>query len=227
MNPININLLSILFLALLFTSCESEEEGGERQDPSAQEESFESLYDHGMEYETYIADLQNEKWRNLYENSEPIREDLLAGIQVVPGSWKLLVFNEGESVDAVHTISQVARLANRVESLELRVSGDSEQTENIADRYRTYDGRSAYPVILLLDGNYREVGCWVERPAELQRSLSDRFEQQEDEEVGDFLADWYRQNRGVRTMDEIIRIVRAANAGEGICPVPKEGLRGS
>ena len=225
MNLFREKQILLLFIPLLFISCAQQKENQEQANTS-EEVSFESLYQNSSEYETYIADLQNEKWQTIYNSSDPIREDLLAAAQVIPGSWKLLVINNDETVDAVNTIPHIAKLARRVHSLELRITSPPEQANQITGRYQTYNGRNAYPVILLIDEDYREVGCWIERPAELQRRFSELPEGLSDEEIEEALIDWYQQNGGVRTIDEIIKIIHAANSGDRICPVPEEGLRG-
>lgn len=219
-------LISLLLFAILLTSCPKEDQNRDQTNRNA-ELSLETLYKNSSDYEAYIADLQNEKWRTNFDSPEPIREDLLAAAMVIPGSWKLMVINDSETVDAVNTLPHIAKLVNKVQSLKLRITNTSKQAIQIAGRYQTYNGRNTFPVVLLIDENYREVGCWIERPAELQRRFSNLPEGLSDKEIEDFLNEWYQLNGGVRTIDEITKIIRAANTGDRICPVPEEGLRGS
>ena len=79
---------------------------------------------------------------------------------------KLLVIAEDWCGDASNTVPVVAKLADAVPGLELRVILRDANPE-VMDRYLTNGSRSI-PVVIALDENYQELGHWGPRPTELQ-----------------------------------------------------------
>ena len=72
------------------------------------------------------------------------------------------------------------------------------------------------PTVLVLDGDYQEMGCWVERPSVLQAWA---IENKED--LGDAFGPkkmaWYRKDWGRSTLDEVVVVLEAAAAGHPSC----------
>ncbi len=225
MKNIYIKSLLILFIIFSVMNC-SREKLNEDEPVQVNSDSLETLYERGMTFHEYLDEMSegNSFWKENHYRVQQIRDDLLSNARTIPQSWKLLAVTELENTDAENTIPYIARLTDRVHSMELRIIG-KENLENLINEYQTYDGRSTTPLILVLNSEFEEVGCWVERPAELQRWIRDNRDNLEQEELNSEMVKWYRRNQGTRAIDEITRIVKAANAGDRICPVPEEGLR--
>ena len=188
--------------------------------------NLKDLFDEGADFKSYIDALDDPTlWKANYEEGQQIREDLLSNARTIPQSWKLLAITDEDNLDAENTIPYIAQLVEQVHSLELRILS-KEHGQNLVADHQTYDGRSSTPLVLVLNDDYQKVGCWVERPAELQRWFVDNSDELGQEEINSHLVTWYQRDRGNRTIDEITRIIKSANSGDQICPVPEEGLRG-
>ena len=77
----------------------------------------------------------------------------------------LLVIAEDWCGDASNTVPIIAKLADATEGLELRIIRRDEHP-SVMDRYLTNGSRSI-PVVIALDEDFRELGHWGPRPAEL------------------------------------------------------------
>ena len=228
MNSIYLKGFLIFGIILGFTYCtqsklvDNEPNQTEKNDAV----SLTNLFEKGADFKSYINSLDNpESWESNYENGQQIRDDLLSNARTIPQSWKLLAITDEDNLDAENTIPYIAQLVDQVHSLDLRIIS-KEHGETLVAKHQTYDGRSSTPVILVLNDDHQKVGCWVERPAELQRWYVDNNDELDREEIKSHLVTWYQRDKGVRTIVEITRIVSAANSGDQICPVAEEGLRG-
>jgi hypothetical protein len=81
------------------------------------------------------------------------------------------------------------------------------------EAHRTRDGRAATPTLILLDENWNEVGCWVERPSELARwGELERAKLSDGEFVRQKTA-WYDRDRGRSTVREVLDMIEHAAPG--------------
>lgn len=60
--------------------------------------------------------------------------------------------------DVVHNLALVARMADEIEGMDLRILGREENPELMAS-YLT-NGRKRIPVLIFTDGSFREIGSW-------------------------------------------------------------------
>lgn len=176
-----------------------------------------SLYEQGQPFDAYLedADFRQDEWRAWYERAT-VPEGLLARARAVPGSWKLLVITADWCGDSVRNVPYLARLAEAVDSLELRLVSTGPARLVQAD-YRTPDGRIATPTVLLLDRGFHEAGCWVERPSELETYVLTNRDTLDEAALDRYVVDWYEQNDGVAVLTEIVDRLEAAAAGRPIC----------
>lgn len=228
MNSIYLKGFLIFGFILGFTYCA--QSNLLKDEPNQTEEqnsmNLKALFDEGADFKSYIDSLDDPtSWIANYEEGQQIRDDLLSNARTIPQSWKLLAITEEDNLDAENTIPYIAQLVDQVHSLELRIVS-KEHAETLVAEHQTYDGRNSTPLIIVLNDEFQEVGCWVERPAELQRWYVNNRNTLGQEEIDSHLVTWYQRDKGTRSIDEITRIVKAANSGDRICPVPKEGLRG-
>ncbi len=181
---------------------------------------LETLYRSGREFGEFLrlAEQRRELWLRHYREGD-IPEDLLARARALEGKWRILAIAEDWCSDSVNTVPFLALLAERVGGLELRVV-DSETGRHVMDAYRTPDDRTATPTILILDPGYDEVGCWVERPSELQRWALETRPALEDREFLERKMAWYEEDGGRSTVSEVLSIMEAAARGSRICMTP-------
>jgi hypothetical protein len=123
------------------------------------------------------------------------------------------VILEDSCGDSANTIPYLASL---VESLggavEMRLVNSAEGRP-VMVRHRTWDDRAATPTVVLLNQNWEEVGCWVERPSSLsawEKAEKAKLSQQE------FLKQkyaWYEGDRGASTQRDMVEMIERASPG--------------
>lgn len=176
-----------------------------------------ALYASGEDFATFLAnaDARKAQWQRNWEGGQ-VPPDILARAQSLPGTWKLLIVAVDGCSDSVNTVPYIARLVELVPSLELRIV-KPDAGRAVQEAHRTTDGRAATPTVVLLDEQGNDVGCWVERPHELQDAgIKARAEGKGDEW---FRAKqgWYDDDAGASTLREVVDIIAAAAAGTPIC----------
>lgn len=183
----------------------------------ADDPRLEALYRSGREFVDFLetADRRRELWvRHYAEGAVP--EDLLARATVLDGRWRILAIADDWCSDSVNTVPFLALLAEASDAIELRVI-DSESGHDVMEAYRTPDDRTATPTILVLDGDYDEVGCWIERPSELQAWALETRPTLDDREFLTRKMAWYAEDAGRSTIREVLERIEAAAAGSRIC----------
>jgi hypothetical protein len=118
--------------------------------------------------------------------------------------------------DSVNTIPYLARLASQLIGVEMRIVG-SDVGRAIMDAHKTPDGRGATPTVLLLDANYQERGCFIERPRELQSWILDQKGKLSDNEVFDRKMRWYDDDKGDKTLRDFVDVMERAARGQPAC----------
>ncbi|HET6230397.1 MAG TPA: thioredoxin family protein [Longimicrobiaceae bacterium] len=172
---------------------------------------YEGYWNRGFSWGDYIAREVKENlslWEGVY------RKAAVPGWAVdearrIGGDWKLLVISEDWCGDASNTVPVMARLAEAVPGVEMRIVKRDENTE-LMDAYLTGGSRSI-PLAVVLDADLRPVGRWGPRPAELQA-----FVQREKaaatrpvEQIYRDVRQWYARDAGASTLREILAILAA------------------
>jgi hypothetical protein len=80
--------------------------------------------------------------------------------------WKLLVVTVPGCSDSVNSMPYLASFLDKVPSVEMRLINGT-VGKAVMEAHRTPDGRAATPTVILLDDQFNERGCWIERPAPL------------------------------------------------------------
>jgi hypothetical protein len=166
------------------------------------------------DFDTYVRGLaaKGDLWRALYRTL-PLPEDLVERARAIAGSWHLLLLSEDWCSDAVSSLPLVARLAEQVPSLEVRVLARDEN-EDLMQLHLTRDTRSI-PVVMILDGSFSEVGWWGPRPALLQSWMEGEARKLPKEERGKQKRAWYARDRGRTALEEVVRLLENASKGVG------------
>lgn len=128
------------------------------------------------------------------------------------GPWRLLVISEDWCGDASNTVPVIARLAEALPALEMRVVKRDENLP-LMDQYLTNGSRSI-PLVVVLDAEYRPVGRWGPRPAELQEFVlrEKAAGERPAEEIYRDVRGWYARDRGESTIREVLAVIEEAVA---------------
>ncbi len=177
----------------------------------------EALYKQGITFDVFLdrAVERRQMWLDNYAKGG-VPDKLLKRARAVPGTWRLLVVAVDSCSDSANIVPYLAHLVSAVDGLEMRII-DSDVGRPVMEAHRTPDGRAATPSIVLLDEVYDEVGCFIERPRELQEwALQTGKELEHDQFMNQKFA-WYDRDLGRQTMSEIIALMEAAAQGTTGC----------
>jgi hypothetical protein len=179
---------------------------------------LEAVYRGALPWPSFFAaaDARRELWERNWAMAR-VPAELLERARATGGPWRILAITEASCSDSVSTIPWLARLAEDLPSLELRVV-DSTVGRPWMEAHRSPDGRASTPTVLLLDGEYRIQGCWIEQPRGVQAFWLDVVARGTmAEEVGRKF-DWYDEDEGRETLREFVEVLEAARGGRPICP---------
>ncbi|MCC6930811.1 MAG: thioredoxin family protein [Gemmatimonadaceae bacterium] len=179
--------------------------------------TYRRLFESGVTMDAFLAAARQrkEQWAANYARGA-VPDAVLTAARSAPGPWKLLVVAVDGCSDSVNTVPYIARLAEQVMGVELRII-DSAAGRVVMDAHRTPDGRGATPTVVLLDATFRERGCFIERPAELRDWILGNKGKQADKDIMDHKMTWYDTDAGQRTVAEVAELIAAAGRGEVKC----------
>ncbi len=146
-------------------------------------------------------------WHAIYDRVR-VSPDALARARALRVPWHLLVLSEDWCGDAVNTVPVVARLARLAGNLQLRILARDENPD-LMDAHLTGTSRSI-PVIMALDGDFREHGWWGPRPAELQAWFLAVGKTLDKAERYREIRTWYARDRGTSTLNEVLALLEMA-----------------
>lgn len=189
---------------------------GNASSPAAQS-SASTLYESGVTFAEFLddADRREDTWHGNFGAAE-VPESLLERARAAGGSWRMLVVAEDWCGDSANTIPYVAHLADLLDNVEMRVV-DSEVGRAVMEAHPTPDGRAATPTVVLMDEAGSEVGCFVERPAELQTWFLEQEDQLEEDDLYDQKYQWYDDDAGATTVREVVEMIEGAASGAYVC----------
>ena len=184
-----------------------------RATTAAADSAYRALFERGVDFPEFLkrAKSRKEMWDRNYESGTVADALVTRARAAAGGPWKFLVVAVDGCSDSVNTIPYIARLVEQLPGSELRVVG-SDVGRAVMDAHRTPDGRSATPTLILLDADYEERGCWVERPPELQRWMIENKGKLEDSALFEHKMAWYAEDRGGKT---VAAVVDAMEGGAG------------
>jgi len=118
---------------------------------------------------------------------------------------RLLVLAEDWCGDASNTVPVLARWAEQTPGLSLRIIRRDEYPA-VMDQYLTNGSRSI-PIVITLDREFRELGVWGPRPAELQAWVKAHRDMPKDERYRE-VRRWYARDKGSTTLREVLRTLQ-------------------
>jgi hypothetical protein len=138
-----------------------------------------------------------------------VPDHLLPRAQAVRSELHLVTLLADWCVDAVSTVPYLVRLVEAMPNATMRCI-ERDQHLDLMDAHLTGTSRSI-PVVIVFDADYRELGWWGPRPAELQEwSLTNH--QLPKEERNRYRRTWYARDKGVTTLDEVLTLIERATA---------------
>lgn len=166
---------------------------------------FCALWNEALPFATFLdrAETKQAFWQGVYRQARVPEWARDAAMEQAPRRW--LVLAEDWCNDAVSVVPVLARLADEVPGIELRILRRDEYP-GIMNEYLT-DGARAIPIVIVLDEGCQELGAWGPRPAELQAW----FEVHRDMEKALRTLEirkWYARDRGETTLREVLAVGR-------------------
>ena len=131
--------------------------------------------------------------------------EISARVETLGGHWHLLVLNEDWCGDAVNIVPIVAKLADSVSNVDLRILARDENLD-IMDTHLTGKSRSI-PIVILLNKKFEECGWWGPRPRALQKWVTEKGMLLPKDERYREIRTFYARDRGLTTMEEIVSML--------------------
>ena len=181
--------------------------------PPQTEGSLEDRYAEAVLFEAFLptAEENADLWQAVWDRVR-LPQPLVERATAVPGRWHLLVLSEDWCGDAVNTVPVLARLAEAVPNLDVRLLGRDDNPD-LMDAHLTNGRSRSVPVVMLLDEDYAERGWWGPRPSELQAWVMEEGLKLESEERYKHVRRWYARDKGRTTLEEVIAGLEAAAEG--------------
>jgi hypothetical protein len=175
---------------------------------------FEQLWSGAMPFHTFVAESTAHKglWEGVHRLA---RIPDWAQVELDGTERRLLVLAEDWCGDASNTIPILAKWAEQVDGLDLRIIRRDEHPE-VMDRYLTNGSRSI-PLVIVLDDEGSPVGNWGPRPDELQDFVMDKKAHVEKKELYRPVRRWYARDRGEATICEVAAVAGIALPTMAIC----------
>ena len=158
-------------------------------------------------FQEYLAGVEEnrELWHGIAERVR-LPESVLEQDRGLPEKWHLLALSEDWCGDAVNLLPVLARLADEVDSLELRVLSRDENLD-LMDRYLTNGRSRSIPVVILLDEDFVEQGWWGPRPEPIQTWVMEKGLAIESEERYKEIRRWYVRDKGATMLHELLDLM--------------------
>ncbi len=142
-------------------------------------------------------------WRGVYDRVV-LPGSALEGFARSPVR-RLLVIAADWCGDAANTVPVLARLADLVRGMELRVLVRDEHPE-VMNAYLT-NGTRSIPIVIALDDSFRELGHWGPRPAALQEWVLSNRKMMPSPQRYAYARKWYAKDKGETTLRELLGAV--------------------
>ena len=167
---------------------------------------FAATWEQAEPFDRFLA--RGAKLQSLWEGStraSMIPDWAQAKFGRLQNGLRLLVLNADWCLDSASAVPTLARLAEVVPGVEMRVL-DRDSYPQVMDRYLTDETRSI-PLAILLDRDFRELGRWGPRPVELQSFVRANLTDMSPESLQREVRRWYVADRGNAMLREILETV--------------------
>jgi hypothetical protein len=169
---------------------------------------FRALWAQALPYHEFVA--ASTEHRGLWEGVHRISAlpEWSRSLDASAAPRRLLVIAEDWCGDASNTVPVLAKLAETVPGIELRVLRRDEHPEAM-DQYLTNGSRSI-PIVIVLDEDFRELGHWGPRPLALQEWVMAARGSVAKAELYPQVRRWYARDRGESTIREVLEAAKAS-----------------
>lgn len=144
-----------------------------------------------------------ELWRGIYDRvvlpGWAIEEFMRSPVR------KLLVIAADWCGDAANTVPVLARLADLIPGMEIRILGRDEHPE-VMNAYLT-NGTRSIPIAIALSDSFEELGHWGPRPAALQEWVLAHKKMTPSPQRYAYARKWYAKDKGETTLRELLKAV--------------------
>lgn len=211
-------MLTTLALASILTLAPTDAVVCIDRDGARLDEELREIYESGRSYTEFLdaATRRAELWHGNTEKADEIDMALVERARAVGGSWRFLAVAVDSCSDSVSTIPYLARLVAMVDGLDMRIV-DPTVGRSIMESHRTPDGRPSTPTVLLLNADYEEMGCFIERPPTLRDWILANGNAMSGDEVYEWKMEWYAEDSGHETAETFVEMLEAAAAGDSRC----------
>jgi hypothetical protein len=170
---------------------------------------FCTLWAQALPFDQFVDDavVNQELWRGIHRQARLPAWALEQAQAQAPRRW--LVIAEDWCNDAVSVVPVLARLAEEVDGIDLRILRRDEHPA-VMDEYLGEDGVRAIPIVIVLDALCEELGHWGSRPGPLSAWVS--ANQHLEKPARNLEArKWYARDRGETTLWEVLAVGAAAS----------------
>lgn len=176
--------------------------------------SYRQYWDVGFEWQDYLqneVEKHRELWQGVYDRVKvPEWAIERTAVAAAGCGLHLLVIAEDWCGDASNTVPVIARFSELAPELPLRVVKRDEHPE-LMDSHLT-DGSRSIPIVIVLDAEFRPLGHWGPRPAELQSFVlgEKRAGVRPKADIYKDARRWYARDRGETTLCEFVEMFERA-----------------
>jgi hypothetical protein len=129
-------------------------------------------FEAGMTYDAYKAQMtRNKEQVEQNEKDLQLKPDDVQAMQSLPNTLNVLALAEDWCGDVVANLPVLGRLAQESKGkLNVRVLlRDQEPGTKVMDEHLNKGQYKSIPTVIFLDGDFKEVGVWIERPASVTK----------------------------------------------------------
>lgn len=180
--------------------------------PGQRATDLERLFETGKTWSQFLGGVsaQRELWLKT-ESVVTVPPGFIDRAKNAGRGLQLLVVAEDWCPDSAYSVPYIARLAQSA-GIRLRIL-DREAGEPLMRAHPTPDGRTVTPtVVMWRDG--RDVGAWVERPAELQQMFLSMSTNPENARRFSQRQQWYESDGGLTVLKEVLALIEQTHAKE-------------
>ena len=177
---------------------------------------FAHLWNQALTYQQFVSASTQHcgLWEGVYKIAK-VPEWAVEQAGRLPGRYRLVVLAEDWCGDATNTVPILAKWAEQVPGVELRVLLRDQHPE-LMNRYLTGTARSI-PVVIVLTAEMEELGWWGPRPRELQAFvMAERAKGRDKKELYPEIRRWYAKDRGATTLREVLAVMEPADHTQSV-----------
>ena len=179
--------------------------------------SLVALFEGGQAFPDFLdaARRRREGWLSI-NAGVGIADSSVARARAVGGEWRLLVVAIDACGDSMQQVPYVARLADLVDGLSVRIVPPTEGA-HVQAAHRSMDGRTATPTFVLIDSTGADMGCIVELPREIRHWTHARRDSMSSDALHEYRREWYAEDKGASIVQEVVELMEQAKSGAPLC----------